>query len=574
MKVGIRTLVVVAAMATLTAIGGVTPALAQSPNFTNFTGATNLSLNGNAAVSGAVLRLTPATTGQAGSAWFNTAQVVTGGFSTTFTFNLSGANTNLCGTPVPCPADGIAFVIQNSSATALGPVGCGIGFGGGGCAGDATGITNSLAVEFDTFNNGANDGDTANHVAIQSCPGMGANTTDITSNCNLANFPLPGTLADGANHTVTISYVGASHKLSVILDNKDLFPGGVTFNLADLGLSGTNLNSALVGFTAATGGADDNQDILSWKFTPTAESAVVTAGGGTATIPFQNNAFDYNASLDANAQNPAATTVQIKPILIDVAACEKLVQKSFPFTQCFVYQNAAGSGHDSAVLFELTCPGFNAAGTCGDTSQKFFAELGTDFTFTKAENPGFKFPGTFAILNPFPGWLKGDGGVPGSPCTPPATGALFQSNQIDSFAAIGDPAGVTKGKSGGGGSCWVATYFTWGELPPGISITRPAFTTYTQNQVVSALYSCTNPASSKPLTNAKGPYLTAASCTQSQAPNNITANSCSTTSNGLTCTGAVDTSVLGLHVFQVTALDSGGNANVNVVIYNVKKAGH
>jgi hypothetical protein len=367
----------------------------------------------------------------------------------------------------------------------------------------------------------------------------------------------------------------------VILDNHDLFPisegnpsGGVAFDLTTLGLDN---GTAWVGFTGATGAFVENNDLLSWTLTPGAQSAPITAGGGTAFLNFQggldNNAYDYNAQLLAGGVQSA--TVQVQPILIDEEACEQLVQKSFPFTtQCFVYQNAADSGTDSAVMFEVTCPD-QPGGTCGTTDNPNFpAELGTDFTFLKSENPGFKFPGTFGPLNPFPGWLKGAGLDPLHPCTPNPDNVtpLFQSNQIESFLVEGDPTGKTKGGSGGTGSCWVATYFTWGELPPGIKITSPKFTTYTQDQGVVASYTCTNPITSKPVGNATGPYLTAASCTQSQAPNKNNTSTCGPPSpNGISCTGGVDTSVLGLHVFQVTALDSGGNANVNLVVYNVKK---
>jgi hypothetical protein len=69
-----------------------------------------------------------------------------------------------------------------------------------------------------------------------------------------------------------------------------------------------------------------------------------------------------------------------------------------------------------------------------------------------------------------------------------------------------------------------------------------------------------------------GPYLTAATCSQSQAPNNNTSNSCSANVGGvISCTGTYDLSVKGLHVFSVTSKDSGGNVGANIVIYNVVK---
>jgi hypothetical protein len=585
MKVGITRLIIVAAIAALVLVAGSTAAWAQScptspkysPDFTS--NQPCLTLNGtrfntpNTAYPSfvttnptptvaTVLRLTPNQGDWAGSAWFTTQQPVAGAFSTTFTFQLSGATTFLCG-ETPCPADGIAFVVQNSALTALGPEGCGIGFGdsSSGCTPPTGGIPNSLAVEFNTF---ANSGDpSSNFVAIQTCL-TGPNTID-PGTCRIAiNSTLPSTMADGNVHTVTINYSGAGTKLlDVILDNTDLFPGGVVFDLTTIGL---NSGNAWVGFTAATGGADDNQDILSWTFTPGSQTAVISQTAPTV-LTFPNaagtNVYDYNAQLTAPYATPVIT---VQPILMTSAACNALVQKNFWPARCFVYQNAENSGLDAAVMFAVTCP-TSPGGTCGtNVNQNFFSSLGTDFEFSLSDNPFFTYPGVFGLLNPFPGWLKGSGPDPLNPCTPPASGPLFQSNQINAFSVVGDPGGKTVGGSGGTGSCWVATYDTPGEIWPGIKITSPKVTTYTLNQVVPAVYACNNPFTSKPPTNPTGPYLTAASCTQSSG----TQTSCTQTSSGLSCTGTVDTSSKGLHTFLVTAIDRGGNQNLQVVVYKVK----
>jgi legume-like lectin family protein len=574
--VGISRLMKVAAIAALV-VSGVMPVLAQSPNFPNFSSIANLTLNGNAAQSGNVLRLTPNTTDQAGSAWFNTQQPVGAAFSTTFTFQLSGANTMQNGC-VPdqfgfCPADGIAFVIQNSALTALGPDGCGIGFGDSstGCAPSTGGITNSLAVEFDIFQNA--DDPSNNHVSVQSC--LTSSNSRDPGICRIADNPnvQPINMSDGNPHSVTITYAppatgSGPGTLDVILDNTDLFPptvsnpsGGVAFDMTSISL---NSGNAWVGFTAATGGADDNQDILSWVFTPGTQTALVTTGMQSI-LNFQNaaqnNVYDYAAQLTSGS--PVA--VQVNPILMTQSACDALVQKSFWPARCFVYENAENMGVDAAVMFEVTCPQ-SQGGTCGSSNnQDFFAELGTDFEFLKSENPLFTYPGIFGLFNPFPGWLQGDlGPDPLHPCTPPATGPLFQSNQIDTFFIDG---GTTRGKGNGGASCWVATYDTPGEAPPGIKISSPTFTSYKKGQVVAAAYTCNNPFTSKPSNNPTGPYLTAASCIQSSGVENLP---CTQTGNGLACTGTVDTSTRGLHTFAVTGIDSGGNVNINAVIYNVK----
>jgi hypothetical protein len=616
--------------------------LSSSQFEVTFSGFTGSGMNENGtATARSILQLTPAVTTQAGSAWFNTQQPVSGAFSTTFSFQLGGGNTSLS------PADGIAFLIQNSPTTpapgglnALGPNGCGIGFGGDtliGCT-SGDGIANSLAIEFNTFlNNGIDPSN--NDVTIQNCSGTLPNSVDpsctIAVNANvltaglvttsgttvtwssgtqfntgwpagtgilingapfvIANVASPTsltvtvapptfsnptsysvgtTLADGNPHSVTVVYTPSNamtcgenqttncSSIDVVLDGIDLFPGGVLFNLNTISL---NNNNAWVGFTASTGGGDDNQDILSWTFTPNAQAAVVGTDQPSV-LPFPNAAgdqvYDYNAQLNAPYPNPL---VQIQPKPMDQATCNAIVQKSFWPAHCFVYSNAENSGLNAAVMFEVTCP-LSPGGTCGsNTDQNFFAELGTDFEFSFANNPLFVYPGIFGLLNPFPGWLKGDSGPdPLHPCTPPKTGPLFQSNQVDTFFIDG---GTTRGKGNGGASCWVATYDTPGELPPGIKITSPKpFATFTKGQQVTASYACNNPVTSKPITSPTGPYLTVGSCTQ----NSGVQNSCTPTNTGLACTGSVDTSSRGLHVFAVTAIDTGGNTNVSAVIYTVK----
>jgi hypothetical protein len=390
---------------------------------------------------GYVLRLTPAATNQVGSVWFNSAQPLQNGFTTTFQLKMSGGS-------VP-PADGIAFVIQNAPTplSAIGYTG-----GNGGALGysdqDASldpsageGIANSVAIEFDSFQNLWDPA--TNHVAVQSC-GTGRNTSHHAQLCSatgpnstLAGPVITTNFADGVAHRVTVSYKPGN--LHVILDGTDLFPSGVPVNLSTIGLN--TGGTAFVGFTGATGALDSNQDILSWTFTPQAQSGVVTTAGFT-NFSFQNNKYNYKAQL--NSGSP--TTASVLPIFLNQSAFAVQAAANFPSAFCFEY-DLSPEHPNSCVEFELTCPQ-SSGGTCGSNGSGFDAELGTNYDLPSTFDP--------TLINR-PGWLKGEGPDPLHPCQ----GVVFATNQIDSFSLSRvDP--FTKGGSGGTGSCWIATYNTDG----------------------------------------------------------------------------------------------------------------
>jgi len=90
-------------------------------------------LNGSAQLDDSRLQLTDGNPGEAGSAWYYTAVNVQA-FTSDFTFQLSNPS-----------ADGIAFVIQNSSSNVgvLGGNGSSLGYGG---------IGTSLGLKFDLYN--------------------------------------------------------------------------------------------------------------------------------------------------------------------------------------------------------------------------------------------------------------------------------------------------------------------------------------------------------------------------------------------------------------------------------------
>ncbi|HLZ40088.1 MAG TPA: L-type lectin-domain containing protein [Candidatus Sulfotelmatobacter sp.] len=218
------------------------------------------------------LQLTNSSGNQTGSAWYSTPQAVDSGFTTNFQFQFTNPSTT--------PADGITFVIQNASTGAIGYThgnGGALGYGDADGSTDPStgaGIPNSLAIEFDVYQNAWDLA--GSHVAVQSC-GTGPNTSHHNQACG-GDGPLNSTwgpqvltssnLADGNVHTVTIKYSAASPaNIHVIVDGTDMYPGGVSVDLGTL-LSLTE-GKAYVGFTGATGGSFETQSILSWTFSPT-----------------------------------------------------------------------------------------------------------------------------------------------------------------------------------------------------------------------------------------------------------------------------------------------------------------
>ncbi len=110
-------------------------------NFAGGFSTTGMQFNGHTKLNGTRLQLTDtSTTFQVASAYWGT-KVNVSNFSNTFNFQLTNPG-----------ADGITFVIQNVSPTAIGPWGSGLGYGAP-LPGGTGGIANSVAVKFDIHNN-------------------------------------------------------------------------------------------------------------------------------------------------------------------------------------------------------------------------------------------------------------------------------------------------------------------------------------------------------------------------------------------------------------------------------------
>jgi hypothetical protein len=225
------------------------PALHAQISYSDFSSTAGLQLNGDAQSVNGGLRLTSSTSFAAGSV-FSTDRASlasNASFSTFFTFRMS--NTAGLSDEDGQGADGIVFVIQTVSNT-VGTSGGGIGY---------SGLTKSLGVELDTWNNGGGLGDpNGNHVSF-----------DFNGTFSPASqaVSVPSRMNNSDLWSAWIDYNGSTQGLELRLaDNSVIRPAAALLvQVVDLpSILGTT--DAFVGFTAATGNAYENHDILSWTF--------------------------------------------------------------------------------------------------------------------------------------------------------------------------------------------------------------------------------------------------------------------------------------------------------------------
>ena len=220
----------------------------QTVTFTDFCNTSSFTLNGNAASynpnAQCVLRLTQGL-GQGSSAFLtNTFSLASNAsFSTLFRFQM--LNPVGIGDTDGAGADGIVFAIQTVSNTAGGGGG-GIGF---------QGISPSVGVELDTFNNGAQDQNDPNHIGIDTNGNMTSIAlTHITPRFNDGGVWFAWVDYDG----VAKRLEGRVNKTGVRSVNPDVF---ATVDLPVI----LGTNNVFVGFTSGCGAGGNTHEIISWQ---------------------------------------------------------------------------------------------------------------------------------------------------------------------------------------------------------------------------------------------------------------------------------------------------------------------
>jgi hypothetical protein len=209
-------------------------------NFGSGFSAAGMQFNGHTTLNGTRLRLTDGGANEASSAFWTTPENIQS-FTTTFTFQLTNPN-----------ADGFTFTIQNSGATAIGSPGGGLGYGK--FASGTASIANSVAVKFDLFSNAGEGNNSTGLYTNGASPTVPATT--LGGNVNLHS---------GDVFQVQITYNGTTLTMTITdtTTPADTFTTAFPVNIP----STVGANTALVGFTAGTGGKTATQEIITWNYT-------------------------------------------------------------------------------------------------------------------------------------------------------------------------------------------------------------------------------------------------------------------------------------------------------------------
>jgi hypothetical protein len=348
--------------------------------------------NGSAQFAETTLRLTNAVN-QTGSA-FSTSEENILNWTTTFTVRLhEGTQPNY--------ANGFTFVIQAGAASALGQGLTGLGY---------QGISNSVALTFDTFTNGFFQNGGAGSVGLfvngdnpGGTPGTGE--TRIALNSSQVN------LNSQSSKVITLSYAynaanpGASVLHEVITDPDHPatpFTHDYTVDIPSLlGTAQSGNTIAYVGFTGSTGTQNlwELQDITNWVYTPNAPAA---PHGLTVISAATSNILNWKTTSADDGPAPAGY----------------YVERSTSQTSGFTRITTLGPGTSTFTDSGLTNPQqyyyrvqqFNHNGTGGAELDSGYSNVATgaaiNVNFPSFPNGnGFttnSFPG-LATINEFPG---------------------------------------------------------------------------------------------------------------------------------------------------------------------------
>ncbi len=365
-------------------------------NFGSGFSSAGMNFEGSAVLSGTNLQLTDSGTNEAGAAWYS-SPVNIQTFTTDFGFQITPGTTPT--------ADGFTFTIQGTSATALGPLGGGLGYGPT-ATGGAPGIGKSVAVKFDLFSNN----------------GEGVDSTGLYLNGVSPTTPfvnMTGSAIDlhsGHPFKVHMTYDGTNLAMTIT----DATTNGVFAQSWAVNIPGTvGGNTAYLGFTGGTGTDTAIQAIQTWTFssgaapaqaaTPTfSPVAGVYTAAQNVTISSTTAGSAIYYTTDGVTTPTTAATKYTTPVVVGTSETIQAIAVASGFTNSNVASAAYtintggsstinyGSGFVSAGLtmngsaalngtrLRLTTGVSNQAGSAWYSTPVSVDSFTTDFTFQLA----------------------------------------------------------------------------------------------------------------------------------------------------------------------------------------------
>jgi VCBS repeat-containing protein len=264
-------------------------------------------------------------------------------------------------------ADGFSFIIQNESKSAIGAVGGGLGY---------QGIAHSIAIEFDTHDNGSGFNDIPDdHAAF-----------DINGSMSGLGAPIDlGNIEDGQYHPVTISWNAATHLIT--LSYNGIVVGTQTIDIA----ATVGSDEAYIGFAGSTGALNNLQKIRDLSY-QSADSSVVldvlandtdVDPGDKATLHVVSASSENGASLTFSGLAGAGIVYSPGHAFDYLAAGQTAID-----TVTYTIADSHGAQSDPSTA-QVTIVGLNDAPVIqgGDTRSVSVAENTTAVGMVVADDP-------------------------------------------------------------------------------------------------------------------------------------------------------------------------------------------
>ncbi len=291
-------------------------------------------------------------------------------------------------------ADGLAFVMHNDpdGSKAIGSSGGGLG---------AAGLSNGLALEFDTWQNFGDFNDLANdHAGWIDTDAAGA-AAQVSTSLDLGN------IEDSAWHVVQVSWDAQTKTLSYTIDNVQ--GGKLTGNLVDTYFGGSDFVN--FGFTGSTGGAHNLQQVDAVSL-----QATLAPGSGTkppasdpgagSTIATMGGDVTLNGAASYDAANNVVTLTPDEKGQVGAAMAEQRLDLRADFQIAFkVYLGDDDGGADGlAFVIHNDVKGADAIGASGGGLGAKGLANGLALEFDTWQNMGVFTD----IANDHAGWIDTD----------------------------------------------------------------------------------------------------------------------------------------------------------------------